>query len=239
MTRFCGNKQRAMDSRAGPWRHTIRIAVKDPIPGFDLADSQQILVSALSAWQPYGQFEYQLIDQWQRANIVLTTENIPDHDPGEVLAQAELPPPDPHDDIQLRIWIDSGDKWQLAFPTAGDRFNPQQVLTHEVGHTLGLEHAPNAINLMSPTISEIRAPQQDWDIPTIRQLYEVTTTDPGDQKMNCDTIIKLLPVLIDCFSRLPKPERDQAMIKYARLIRLQVDDDGKEMINEAIERLKA
>lgn len=67
------------------------------------------------------------------------------------------------------IFLDKADKWAIGFEGAGhDVF---QVVSHEIGHAIGLDHVTGVVALMNPTYSEaFRGPQAD-DIAGARFLY--------------------------------------------------------------------
>jgi hypothetical protein len=67
------------------------------------------------------------------------------------------------------IFLDTAEHWSIGFDGPGhDVF---QVVSHEIGHTIGLDHVTGVVALMNPYYSEaFRGPQAD-DIAGARFLY--------------------------------------------------------------------
>lgn len=69
------------------------------------------------------------------------------------------------------IFLDTSEKWKIGF--GGNGYDVFQVVTHEIGHSLGLEHTPRTDALMNAFYTErFRGPQAD-DIAGMRFLYGV------------------------------------------------------------------
>lgn len=103
-----------------------------------------------------------------RGDIVVTTGFI--DGPLQVLGWNELPMIDGHDS-PLQMKLDTGDKY-AASVNPPPRYVPlPTVVMHEGGHGIGLSHTNVRNQLMNPTLSSIKAPQSEWDIPQARSRY--------------------------------------------------------------------
>ncbi len=76
------------------------------------------------------------------------------------------------------IFLDTAERWKIGF--GGNGYDLFQVVTHEIGHSLGLEHTPRVDALMNAFYTEtFRGPQAD-DIAGMRFLYGVRPIpEPG------------------------------------------------------------
>lgn len=88
-------------------------------------------------------------------------------------------PPANGNSIAGDIHFDSAETWDLSF--AGSGFSIFQVLTHELGHALGLNHTLVANSLMNAFYSEAFSGPQADDIAGMQFLYgaPLATPEPG------------------------------------------------------------
>lgn len=85
-----------------------------------------------------------------------------------VLAHGYYPPVN-GDTAAGDIHFDTAENWKLGW--GGPGFNIYQVLTHELGHALGLDHSPVPNSLMNPFYTEsFQGPQAD-DIAGMQYIY--------------------------------------------------------------------
>lgn len=88
--------------------------------------------------------------------------------PGGTLAHGYYPPVNGNT-AAGDIHFDSAETWKLGW--GGSGFNIYQVLTHELGHALGLDHSPVPNSLMNPFYTEaFQGPQAD-DIAGMQYIY--------------------------------------------------------------------
>jgi hypothetical protein len=87
---------------------------------------------------------------------------------GGILAHGYLPEPG-SSSSEGDIHFDSGDLWTTSFGSPG--FDIFQVLTHELGHALGLDHTNVPRSLMNPYYTEAFSGPQADDFAGIQYLY--------------------------------------------------------------------
>ena len=94
--------------------------------------------------------------------------------PGGNLAHGFYPPANGVGDISAAgdIHFDSSETWKVGF--GGSGFDIFQVLTHELGHALGLNHTAVTASLMNPFYSEAFTGPQADDIAGMQHIYGVT-----------------------------------------------------------------
>ena len=94
---------------------------------------------------------------------------------GNVLAHGYYPPN--NGSLAGDIHFDTGDTWKIGFGGSGfDLFN---VLTHELGHALGLAHSTDINALMYPYYTESFSGPQADDIAGMQYLYGAAVPLPG------------------------------------------------------------
>ncbi|WP_066341054.1 matrixin family metalloprotease [Azohydromonas lata] len=69
------------------------------------------------------------------------------------------------------IFMDTAERWKIGF--GGNGYDVFQVVTHEIGHSLGLEHTPRTDALMNAFYTERFRGLQADDIAGARFLYGV------------------------------------------------------------------
>lgn len=181
--RFCKTRIPAQAARGQcqwPRGMVVRWTVQDPTPPFSKTQMKEILTLAWSGWEAVCGIRAQWVSQAARANVVVTHRRI--DGAGGVLAEAQLPCGNAGDSTQLGVWNDTGDDWVVSKNMDGRMIDLLRVDMHEFGHSLGLGHAPErSRNLMAPSISSIRSPQNGWDIPQSQARYGPPSETPPDE----------------------------------------------------------
>lgn len=135
----------------------------------DELDSQQIAL-AFSYWAEVADLKFTRTNNQNAADIVFTINRgrAGGFDgPSGTLAYAYLPN---GNDGQLSNVRDDDETWITKPNLRG--ILAVNVLAHEIGHNLGLEHSKNQGALMAPYYSQgVAKPQQKDDIPRIVNLY--------------------------------------------------------------------
>ena len=139
---------------------TVAVASQDPVPGLDAA-----LRGALAAWEDVGRdIRFNIVNDTSTAQIVVHTrpQSVGDR-AGETLVQwsrdAGI--------VSAVITVSrAGPDGKLLTPPA-----LLAVMTHEVGHALGLGHSPDSADVMFPAAHLGRLTQRDR--ATLTLLYEL------------------------------------------------------------------
>ncbi len=164
-------------SLAGPINCTAQaVATCSPLSSFMPVGFLGEVQSAFSAWSNVANLTFvQVADNGVASGAVGTNADIRisgfDLCGGcSVLAFAAPPPPPVGTDTAFGdIFLDSTDLWKIGF--VGPGFSIFQIVAHELGHALGLDHTLVANSLMNAAYSEAFIGPQADDIAGIRFLY--------------------------------------------------------------------
>jgi hypothetical protein len=184
------------------WRRDVEIgwAVRRPVAGFALEEMESVILTAMELWEAVSGVKT-VMSPTGSPNIIFDVDRIDGRN--GVLAQAELPQPNQTRGT-LRCWFDVGEHWVLAKNPPPGKMDLLRVACHEIGHNLGMGHAPrNSQNLMAPSVSGIREPMPDWDIPQVVARYGETSVDPPtdpDGGNDDDILIECLREFLGGFS---------------------------------------
>jgi hypothetical protein len=159
----------------------LTVANQSPIPNFTQSQTQVIIELALTAWADVANLDFEYnTSQTNQVNIFMTVGHI--DGPSGTLAWSELP----SRSNKVLQKYDSGEAWILSSNPPPTNIDILAVMVHELGHALGLSHAPQANKneaIMAPFYNPaIRSPLSH-DIQRIQTLYGKPTnpsppTDP-------------------------------------------------------------
>lgn len=144
---------------------------------FRRQDLVDIVQGCWASWAALADVRSKYITNADRANIRMRVGQIDGS--GSVLAQAQLPCGNVRPTTSLFLEWDASEQWVDAANPRGMMMDINRVTKHELGHSLGLGHAPaNSRNLMAPSVSNIRNPSGTWDKQQITSRYGPPVTSP-------------------------------------------------------------
>lgn len=140
----------------------LTYAVRSYLTRVPQKEQDEVFQESFDAWSRHANVKVTRTKNTRTADIVVERKNL--DGPGNVLGQAGLPQGKNHT-RQLPLQLDDAD-----FGTG--RISLLAVMTHEVGHNLGLDHSDQRSALMFPTYNpRITTPQQVDDVPRIIKRY--------------------------------------------------------------------
>lgn len=133
--------------------------VVHPLPGLTLEETWQAFDWALALWAASAGLVPSRAASIDQARIVARVKRL--DGPSGVLAQSQLPC---GGISQAQQDYDSSEGWDKQVIA-------RLVIAHEVGHALGLDHAPGKGSLMSPYYDASIKALQAWDVAEIQRRY--------------------------------------------------------------------
>jgi hypothetical protein len=149
------------------------------LPGLTAVEIQRVWQQCCELWNGVGRLPLHMAPSAGHANILSLAGRI--DGPNGVLGQSYLPCGNVGRTSQLGQLYDNGERWNLGFL--------QRVALHEIGHALGLGHAPRGSGaVMEPILTNFTVPQQ-WDAREIDSRYPggpivIPPADPGPDPAN-------------------------------------------------------
>lgn len=175
--KFCGlhllNLEEARDTR---WdRSHLLVSLKNGLPGLPglLAEEFRAAIQdGLNNWASVCNLTFEMVDDNSRANILIDCGRI--DGPSNTLAWSYLPPANPVNqmyDTGEKAWIRDAQGKRIAIDAVA-------VITHELGHAIGLQHDSQQGALMSAYYDPLIRKPTKRDVARIQGLYGPPTTPP-------------------------------------------------------------
>lgn len=188
------------------WQHpNVRWTI-DSVPNeFRTSEYADIITTAFAMWEAVSGF--QAVQDDQSPNIIFMAKRIDGRN--GILAQAELPCGNVNERTQLRVQVDISENWgDYSGSLHGGMMDLLRVVSHEIGHVIGISHCKTETALMNPSVSDIRT-VQSWDIKQVQNRYGkkaiAPPTEPTDGTPLFDCIQSVLELLGE-----PKSSKEMA-----------------------------
>jgi hypothetical protein len=163
-TRFCNLSESELAGVSGDCRWPmpdVAIFQALNLPNVANADAQRVWSQCAELWNAVCHLNLHLASDPSQANIYSQSGRI--DGPMGVLGQSYLPCGNVGPQTQLAQLFDNNENWNLDFLL--------RVALHEIGHALGLPHAPRGSGaVMEPFLTAFTKPQA-WDIAQMQTRY--------------------------------------------------------------------
>lgn len=168
---FCGTLDAVRSALGGgpaAWtKQQLTYWVAGSLPGVSSGTFESAAAQAFAAWAAVTPLTFRAAQRGEAPDIVVDAGKI--DGPGSVLAYSELPD---GSDRQLKQKYDTSEKFVVAARPPADSIDLLAVMTHEIGHALGLDHADkNAPDLMAPYYKPGLRTPQPGDVARMQALY--------------------------------------------------------------------
>lgn len=135
--------------------------------GYTRSQAIEIAQNSFDTWSSASKVQAGLAPSMNTANIVITFGKV--DGVNGVLAYSELPCSAGTDGIVSQVY-DKAESWVLTINPSVDDVSLQLVMTHELGHALGIDHGPVG-NIMAPFYDPTVTSLGKWDKNQIRSRY--------------------------------------------------------------------
>lgn len=173
--RLCNCKEHVLAALAlSTWPDTdITWTITDLVPGMTEAELRRACGWGLAQWAKVCGVRPREVTDASQAKILVTCRRIDGG--GGVLAECELPQ---QGSRRVRLWLDVGETWSTEIPSLR-AIILADVLWHEFGHALGINHAPQgSANVMAPVYNPAVKSAGSFDISESQRRYGRPVVEP-------------------------------------------------------------
>ncbi len=172
-----GNSQ-ALGSSGGDV--TISFASENFIGQFDLFDSfiadqefQTDIIKAFASWEKVANIRFLLVADSEEVDIRIGYADI--DGPLGIVGQTHFPLTGPMEKVQ--ILLDSSESFFSGVPTNDSELNLNYVVSHEIGHAIGIGHFEGSGSVMSQFYDASIASLSSEDILAAQTVYGLSNVD--------------------------------------------------------------
>ncbi len=165
----CGYQPSAIGANPARWPRDSVLTWRNiaKLPGIDDDKMKAVIQDAFNVWSDVCGLQFVEADESnQKPEFLIGVQH---QGPGGVLADCELPYPEIYRVRPLKCRIDTADRWSVSSNTPPDRIGLDQVLRHEFGHGIGLDHGGDG--MMKPIYSRDHWYPSAWEIGLVQQAY--------------------------------------------------------------------
>jgi hypothetical protein len=180
MDTFCGTRESELDKAfIAQWPDgDVTWALVGLPPRVTEDELRNAVTFGMAKWAKVCKVQPREVTSARSARVLVTARSI--DGPGSILAECELP----GGQAQVRLWLDTNEEWSTQIP-AVRAIIMADVLWHELGHALGIGHAPQgSANIMAPIYNPAVMVPGPWDIEQAQERYgrpDVVPTPPVPQ----------------------------------------------------------
>ena len=129
--------------------------------GLNAAQTEVQIATGINRWTEVCGIVFQRVQDVSQARLAVSS--VPIDQAFGILGETELPRPD-EPNAQLSMHLDNAENWRaLLLP---------EVVWHEAGHAIGLQHAPmGSNNIMAPVYNPATAQFGPWDTQEAQSRY--------------------------------------------------------------------
>lgn len=228
-TRICALPDHILQSAVCAWPDKdVTWTLVALIPGVSEEAMHEAVSWGFSQWEKVCGIKARYIETARTARVLVGSRRIDGS--GRILAECELP----CGMDQVRLWFDVGEQWLTDMSSRERGIILHDVAWHELGHALGLGHAPQGSNnVMAPVYNPAVDNAGSWDraestmrygppIPVVVPPPVIPTPipSPGGNPVDFKTVFGLL------ISLLSQPWFQEFLTKLASKPSLRADGSG-------------